>query len=178
MPMWDEQIVTPSHPFDPKEFRNALSCFPTGVCLITTRRPDGKREGLTANSFSSVSLNPPMVLWSLVRRSLSAAAFRDAEFFAINVMAADQEALSTHFSRKAEDKFAVFESSFVEGLGGIPVLEGAVARFECRNQFQNYGGDHIVFIGTVERYACWAREPLLFHRGRYAAIDRKDAEPA
>ena len=168
--MWDEPIVGQVAEIDSRAFRNALGSFPTGVCIITTRRADGKREGLTASSFSSVSLNPPMVLWSLVRKSLSASAFRDAEFFAINVLAGDQQDLCAHFAKPAEDKFAQHEDRFSAGLGGIPVLKDAVATFECRNQFQNYGGDHIVFIGTVERYQHSDRRPLVFHRGQVFAF--------
>lgn len=168
--MWDDPTRVPAPPADPRELRNALGAFATGVCIITTRRADGKREGLTCNSFASVSLNPPMVLWSLARTAVSAPAFRDAEFFAVNVLAADQRELSTHFARSAEDKFAAYGETFTVGLGGVPLLEGACARFECRNQFQNYGGDHIVFIGIVERFAAFERAPLLFHRGKYGGL--------
>lgn len=171
MPMWDTPIVTRVAAPDSKDFRTALGCFPTGVCVITTRRPNGKPEGLCANSFSSVSLNPPMVLWSLIRHSPSASAFREAEYFAINVLAADQKEISAHFARKQEDKFAAYRDQFYDGLGGAPLLHGAVASFECRNQFQNYGGDHIVFLGIVESYAYHPeRAPLVFHGGKYAGI--------
>ena len=169
--MWDEPTRTPATPWDNREFRNALGSFATGVCIITMRRADGRREGLTCNSFASVSLNPPMVLWSLARTAVSAPAFRDAKFFAVNVLAADQRELSTHFARPAEDKFAAFADAFAEtGLGGTPLLAGACARFECRNQFQNYGGDHIVFIGIVERFTAFERAPLVFHRGSYGEL--------
>ncbi len=171
--MFDETIDLEAlrrKPLDPREFRSALGCFATGVCIMTTRRPDGKREGLTCNSFSSVSLTPPMVLWSLSRKANSVAAFVDAEFFAVNVLAAEQQEISTHFARSAEDKFTVIEHLLTDGLGSVPLIEGCVARFECRNQFQNYGGDHIVFIGTVERFAYWDRPPLIFHRGRYGNL--------
>lgn len=170
MPMWEEQCVTVGPPLDVREFRNALSAFPTGVCVITTRRPDGKREGLTASSFNTVSLAPPMVLWSLTRSSPSADAFRNCEYFAINVLAETHQALSSHFARRCEDKFQGFADHFTEGLGGVPVLRDAVASFECRNSFQNYGGDHIVFIGGVQRYQTSDRPPLVFHRGRYAQL--------
>ena len=171
--MFDETIDLEAFrkkPLDPREFRTALGCFASGVCIMTTRRADGKREGLTCNSFSSVSLTPPMVLWSLARTALSAQSFVDAEFFAVNVLSLEQQEISAHFARSAEDKFAVIEPLLVDGLGGVPLIEGCSARFECRNQFQNYGGDHIVFIGTVERFAYWDRAPLLFHRGRYGSL--------
>ena len=173
-PLFDESIdldALKKKPFDAREFRTALGCYATGVCVITTLRSDGKREGLTCNSFSSVSLAPPMVLWSLARRAKSAPAFLDAEFFAVNVLSATQQEISAHFARSASDKFTIIEHLLVEGLGGIPLIEGCSARFECRNQFQNYGGDHVVFIGTVERFGYWDRPPLLFHRGRYGVLE-------
>jgi len=157
--------------FDTRTFRNALGCFATGVCVVTTRRPDGKREGLTVNSFSSVSLKPPLILWSLSRHAKCAPAFRDAKYFAVNVLAADQRELSVRFARSEDDKYAGIEDLVSEGIGRVPLLKGVVARFECRNQFQNYGGDHVVLIGLVERFEHWSRPPLLYYRGRYHALD-------
>lgn len=152
---------------DDRELRNALGGFATGVCVVTTRRPDGKREGLTVNSFSSVSLSPPLVLWNLSMRAPSASAFRDAEYFAINVLAADQQDISQRFSKPAPDKFAGIEDRIREGIGGVPLIEGVVARFECRKHHESDSGDHIVLFGHVERFEYWERAPLLFHRGRY-----------
>ena len=166
--MWEEVHAPERTRHDARDFRSALGCFPTGVCLITTLAPDGRRIGLTANSFSSVSLDPPMVLWSLSRNASSAPVFRDAEYFAINVLAADDAALSTHFARSAADKFAPYHERFSPGLGGVPVLQGAAASFECHSRHRYYGGDHIIVIGVVERYAHGDRAPLVFHRGKYA----------
>ena len=165
--MWEELLTRPQPKHDARDFRSALGCFPTGVCLITTVAPDGGRVGLTANSFSSVSLEPPMVLWSLSRNASSAPVFRDAEYFAINVLAADDAELSRHFARSGADKFAAFAERFAPGLGGVPVLEGAGASFECHSRHRYYGGDHIIVIGVVERYAHSGRPPLVFHRGTY-----------
>jgi len=165
--MWEEAVAQPRTSHDPRDFRSALGCFPTGVCLVTTLGPDAKPEGLTINSFSSVSLDPPMVLWSLARTAASAAVFRDAEFFAVNVLAKDDAALSTHFSRSAENKFSAFTDRFSAGLGGSPILQGAVATFECHARHRYYGGDHIIVIGNVERYT-WSEAPsLVFGRGKY-----------
>lgn len=162
--MWEEVVAREAAQHDAKDFRKALGCFPTGVCLIATLAPDGRRAGLTANSFSSVSLDPPMVLWSLSRSASSADVFRDAEYFVINVLAAGDEELSSHFARPGADKFARYTDRFVGG-----VLQGAVATFECHSRHRYYGGDHIIVIGVVERYAYDAtRQPLVFHRGRYA----------
>jgi flavin reductase (DIM6/NTAB) family NADH-FMN oxidoreductase RutF len=167
--MWEEVVAREKAQHDARDFRSALGCFPTGVCLITTLAPDGQRVGLTANSFSSVSLNPPMVLWSLSRTAASAPVFRDAEYFAINVLAAEDQLLSGHFAKSGIDKFTAFAERFADGLGGVPILKGSVATFECHSRHRYYGGDHVIVIGVVERYAHRAdRAPLLFHRGRYA----------
>lgn len=168
--MWEEVDVREATRHDARDFRTALGCFPTGVCLITTLGPDGARVGMTANSFSSVSLDPPMVLWSLARTASSAPIFRDAEYFAINVLAEGDEKISSHFARSGADKFALFGGRFEEGIAGVPLLQGAAATFECHSRHRHYGGDHIIVIGVVERYAYdTSRAPLVFHRGRYAA---------
>ena len=166
--MWEEVVAREKAQHDARDFRSALGCFPTGVCLVTALAPDGSRVGLTANSFSSVSLDPPMVLWSLARSATSAPVFRDAEYFAINVLGAADQALSSHFAKSGPDKFAAFAERFTPGLGGVPVLEGAVASFECHSRHRYYGGDHIIVIGVVERYQHSDLPPLVFHRGRYA----------
>ena len=168
--MWEEVVAPERAQHDARDFRTALGTFPTGVCLITTTAPDGRRVGLTVNSFSSVSLDPPMVLWSLARSAHCAAVFRDAEYFAINVLAATDAVLSSHFAKPGADKFAAFAERFSAGLGGVPLLEGAVATFECHSRYRKYGGDHIILIGVVERYSHSDRAPLLFHRGRYAKV--------
>jgi 3-hydroxy-9,10-secoandrosta-1,3,5(10)-triene-9,17-dione monooxygenase reductase component len=166
--MWEEVVAREKAQHDARDFRKALGCFPTGVCLVTTLAPDGKRVGLTANSFSSVSLEPPMVLWSLARTASSAPVFRDAEHFTINVLAAGDHELSSHFAKSGEDKFAKYPQRFIAGLAGVPLLQGAAATFECHSRHRYYGGDHIIVIGVVERYAHSDLKPLLFHRGAYA----------
>src|SRR4051794_27539034 len=104
--MWEEVAAPERAQHDARDFRTALGTFPTGVCLVTTLAADGERVGLTANSFSSVSLDPPMVLWSLARTAASAPVFRDAEYFAINVLAAGDAEVSSHFAKSGDDKFA------------------------------------------------------------------------
>src|SRR5258705_13399510 len=116
--MWEELLTRPRPEHDARDFRAALGAFPTGVCLVTTLAPDGQRAGLTVNSFSSVSLEPPMVLWSLARTANCAPVFRDAEYFAINVLAAEDAPLSTHFARPGTDKFQDYRERFEPGLGG------------------------------------------------------------
>jgi 3-hydroxy-9,10-secoandrosta-1,3,5(10)-triene-9,17-dione monooxygenase reductase component len=168
--MWEEVSAPPRAQHDAGDFRSALGCFPTGVCVVTALARDGSRAGLTINSFSSVSLDPPMVLWSLSRQASSAPAFRDAEYFAINLLASEDQPLSSHFARSGADKFAAFADRFTVGLGGVPVLKGALATFECHSRHRYYGGDHIILIGVVERYVHGDSPPLLFHRGRYASV--------
>ena len=166
--MWEEVEARERTRHDARDFRSALGCFPTGVCLVTTLAPGGTPHGMTINSFSSVSLEPPMVLWSLSRNATSAPVFRDAEYFAINVLATEDAALSGHFAKAGANKFAAHAGRFSAGMGGAPVLAGALATFECHSRHRYYGGDHIVLIGVVERYAHADGAPLLFHRGRYA----------
>lgn len=162
--------------FDPGEFRKALGSFATGVTIITTRAGDGSPLGLTVNSFNSVSLNPPLVLWSLAETSLSLPAFRDASHFAVHVLATDQEDLSGRFARRGQDKFAGLEVD--TGAGGVPLLRGCSARFECRTQFQYQGGDHTIFVGEVVAFARSETAPLVFHGGKYAHATRRDAPEA
>lgn len=163
--MWEEVVAPEKAKHDARDFRTALGCFPTGVCLITALAPDGRRVGLTANSFSSVSLDPPMILWSLARTATAAPVFRDAERFVINVLAAGDEELASHFARPGEDKFARYPGRFAGEL-----LQGAAATFECHSRHRYYGGDHIIIIGVVERYAHNRGAPLVFNRGRYASL--------
>ena len=161
--MWEEAVAPRRVSHDPRDFRSALDYFPTNVYLVTTLGAGGKAEGMTINSFSSVSLDPPMILWSLARTATSAPVFRDAEYFVVNVLAAGDEELSSHFARSGEDKFAKYSHRFAGG-----VLHGAAATFECHSRHRYYGGDHIILIGNVERYSWSDAAPLVFHRGRYA----------
>jgi 3-hydroxy-9,10-secoandrosta-1,3,5(10)-triene-9,17-dione monooxygenase reductase component len=158
--------------FDAAGFRRALGSFATGVTIITTRSADGQPLGLTANSFNSVSLNPPLVLWSLANSSRSLDAFRKAEYWAVHILATHQEALSGRFARTGEDKFAGLAVD--QGIGGIPLLHDCTARFQCRTAFQYEGGDHIIFVGEVLDFDWTETAPLVFHGGRYAHATRRD----
>jgi flavin reductase (DIM6/NTAB) family NADH-FMN oxidoreductase RutF len=154
--------------FSAQEFRQALGMFATGVTIVTAREPDGSLVGLTANSFNSVSLTPPLVLWSLSQKAGSMAAFSRGAHYAINILAADQQALALQFATKDIDRYAGVQ--FVAGAHGAPLLEGAVAHFECFNRSQYEEGDHVIFVGEVER--CSHRSgasPLLFHGGKFYA---------
>jgi 3-hydroxy-9,10-secoandrosta-1,3,5(10)-triene-9,17-dione monooxygenase reductase component len=151
--------------FDEREFRNALGTFATGVTVVTTRGEDGHAYGMTVNSFAAVSLAPPLVLWSLAHGSPSAAAFRSTVCFGISVLALEQLSLSRRFSRPGTDKFAGVPID--DGLGGVPLIRGAVATFECRSEYRYYGGDHEIIVGRVERYGYQQRDSLIFCGGRY-----------
>jgi 3-hydroxy-9,10-secoandrosta-1,3,5(10)-triene-9,17-dione monooxygenase reductase component len=156
---------------DPKHFRNALGAFATGVTVVTTRDAHGNDVGMTANSFNSVSLNPPMVLWSLAKSSSNIQAFADARSFAVHVLARDQEAVSTRFATKGTDRFAGL--ALERGDDGIPLLPDCTARFECRTAFQHEGGDHVIFVGEVAHFTHSERPPLVFHGGRYAGVIKR-----
>ena len=158
--------------FDAAEFRMALGSFATGVTIITTRAADGTPMGLTANSFNSVSLSPPLVLWSLANTSMSLAAFRAAPYWAVHVLATDQEELSARFARRGESKFAGLDIE--SGVGEVPLLKGCSARFQCRTAFQYEGGDHVIFLGEVLAFDRNEAAPLVFHGGRYAHATRRD----
>ncbi len=156
--------------FDPGEFREALGSFTTGVTVVTTRGTDDNDVGLTANSFNSVSLDPPMVLWSLGKSAFSTPHFRQAGYFAVHILSEDQEALSGQFAKRGVDKFAGVEIE--RGPDDIPLLKHCAARFICESAHQYEGGDHIIFVGQVVDFAHWERAPLLFHGGRYGQLQK------
>jgi flavin reductase (DIM6/NTAB) family NADH-FMN oxidoreductase RutF len=151
---------------DSRELRNVLGCFGTGVTVVTTLDKNGQKVGLTANSFSSVSLDPPIVLWSLSKQSKSLNAFMDASRFVINVLSMEQLPLSKQFSKPLDDRFIGVSSS--EGLGSLPVLNDCAANIECRAVSSQEVGDHILFLGQIERYNYLEKETLLFCNGAYA----------
>jgi len=161
--------------FDSDRFRQALGTFTTGVTIVTTVDAAGSDVGVTANSFNSVSLAPPMVLWSLARTSTSLAAFLAARYFAVHVLASDQQALATRFSTRGADRFAGLNPA--RGADGIALLDRCAARFECRTAFQYEGGDHVIFVGEVLNFEHCEREPLVFKRGRFALAVGKMPAP-
>ncbi|PZG55339.1 flavin reductase [Spongiactinospora gelatinilytica] len=151
-----------------RSLRAALGQFATGVAVVTTVTPDGERAGVTVNSFSSVSLDPPLVLWCLSDRAPSAPVFLRAGRFAVNVLAAGQDELSTRFATPAPDKFAGVD--LLTTPTGLPVLAGTLATFTCRTSHVYAGGDHHIFLGAVEHHERSAGEPLIFHSGRYRTV--------
>ena len=161
-----DDASTAAQVFDQRDFRRALGRFATGITVVTTTGDDGKPEGLTANSFSALSLDPPLVLWCLGKGATSLPIFRKCTHFAVNVLAADQRHLSHRFATPSADKFADIEWS--QGIGGVPLLAGSLAQFECRNLCHHDGGDHLIFVGEVAGYRHSEGDPLLFNASKYA----------
>lgn len=154
--------------FDRRTLRDAFGSFATGVTIVTTAGPNGVDIGLTANSFSSVSLEPPMVLWSLARTSSNIDAFRNSGHFAVHILSADQETLSARFASKVLDRFEGL--ALDRGPDAIPMLQDCMASFACKLAYQYEGGDHVIFVGEIVDFSHSARKPLVFHGGRYGML--------
>lgn len=154
---------------DERALRDALGCFATGVTVVTTMTELGPL-GMTVNSFASVSLDPPLVLWSPARKSSRFAAFEAASHFAIHVLAEDQQPIANRFAREGLN----FEGlTYHPGVGDAPLFDGAAARFECTHAARYDGGDHLIVVGEVLALTCSEAAPLLYHRGAYSAIRRE-----
>ena len=153
---------------DQREFRDSLGAFATGITVVTAKDAKGRPVGATANSFSSVSLDPPLVLWSIAKSANSFDAFNRAEHFAIHILHSEQEDVSRRFAAKDTDKFADLEWS--ENAGGAPLLADYDVRFECTTEHLYDGGDHVIIVGRVHEMDNANREPLGFHKGKYAKI--------
>ncbi len=155
---------------DAQRFRKALGAFPTGICLVTTVGEDGKREGMTINSFASVSLEPPLILWSIRDDARSADVFLQSRSFVLSVLAADQAALAMHFARPAPDKFQNFEDDFEPGLADCPRLKHSLATYECSIYSRHQEGDHTILLGRVQAFTVSDGEPLMFHAGKMGSM--------
>jgi len=153
---------------DPRAFRRALGNFATGVTIVTAQNQHGTKVGVTASSFNSLSIDPPLILWSSLKEARSCAIFESASHFAVNVLASDQLDMSNHFTRQQEDKFAEIE--WEEGIGGAPVFPNCAARFQCETYSKIDGGDHWIFIGKVIAFDDFGRSPLCFHQGSYSMV--------
>lgn len=163
------ELASDNSAIDPRDFRNALGTFGTGVTIVTAMSGDGTPYGVTCNSFASVSLNPPLVLWSLGMFSQGLTIFQNASHFTVNVLDVSQQALALQFAKSSGEKFKGVE--WMPGLGNAPVLAGCVANFQCRAANRYYGGDHVIFLGAVEAYAYNKQEPLLFARGGFGRFN-------
>jgi flavin reductase (DIM6/NTAB) family NADH-FMN oxidoreductase RutF len=166
MSLFEYRLMAQPPNFSQSDFRSALGMFATGVTIVTARSPSGEFVGLTANSFNSVSLSPPLVLWSLSKAASSMEAFSTGSHYAINILGADQQALASRFATRGVDRFA--DVAFEQGIAGAPLLAGAVATFECFNRSRYDEGDHVIFVGEVERCSHRAgASPLLYHGGKF-----------
>jgi 3-hydroxy-9,10-secoandrosta-1,3,5(10)-triene-9,17-dione monooxygenase reductase component len=158
-------VSAPEPAFDTRQLRNALGRFTTGVTIVSCLDEEGRSVGLTANSFSALSLEPPLVLWSLRENSPSLPAFMAARRFAVNVLAEAQVEMSRRFASRRDDKFD--EGLWALGEHGAPVLAGCAAVFECEQASQQVAGDHRLFIGRVLACAEAPLAPLVFQAGHY-----------
>ncbi len=155
--------------FDARAFRQALGTFATGVAVITARAAEGAVVGMTMSSFNSVSLDPPLVLFSVARSAHSLPAMLAARAYGVNVLDREQEHLSNRFSKALADKWADVDHTL--GHGEAPLLTGALAHFECEPYAHHDGGDHVIFLARVLRFAhAQAGTPLIFYRGRYHGL--------
>ena len=162
--------------FDQREYRHALGTFTTGVTIITAcaHNADGaeKLVGMTANSFNSVSLDPPLVLWSMSKSSSSAPVFEAAEYWAVHILSHDQDGLANRFAKRGVDKFAGLTTE--RGLGGAPLLPACTTRMQCKTAYRYDGGDHIIMVGEVMHFDHSDIPPLVYQRGNYAIATRKE----
>jgi 3-hydroxy-9,10-secoandrosta-1,3,5(10)-triene-9,17-dione monooxygenase reductase component len=166
--MADDSNVKPPQAVNPVPFRQALGQFPTGVTVVTAMAGDHP-VGMTANSFSSVSLDPPLVLWSVAKSSPSHDPFVEAEAFAIHFLGADHGELAMRFGRRGSDKFA--DIVHTPGVTGAPLIDGLAPIFECKTWARYPGGDHTILVGEVVRFVERNHDPLVFHSGQLRRID-------
>ncbi len=158
---------------DPRAFRQALGQFATGVAVITAEGADGGAIGMTMSSFNSVSVEPPLVLFSIDRKAFSLEAMTEAKGYAVNILGRDQEQLSNKFARALGDKWSAVEHTL--GHMAAPLIAGALAHFECVPYAQYDGGDHVIFVGRVVRFSAFpVSEPLIFFRGAYRSLQSND----
>ncbi|MGI0072118.1 MAG: flavin reductase family protein [Thermoplasmata archaeon] len=164
-----EVLVSEYSRIDPRRYRTALGRFPTGVTIITAKSDHGEYAGVTCNSFNSLSLDPPLVLWSLDRAARSRPTFERAEMFGVNVLSVEQRELAVRFATPSPNKFEGV--AFREGLEEIPVFPGSAAVLKCRRRSVAPEGDHLLFVGEVVYYS-WdpERRPLLYADGHYGAV--------
>jgi flavin reductase (DIM6/NTAB) family NADH-FMN oxidoreductase RutF len=146
-----------------KRLRDAFGCFPSGVTVVTLRDGEGRPTGITVNSFSSLSLDPPLLMFSVGCQQVSCRWFEAQDCFTVNVLAAGQESLAWQFARPMKDKFEGVD--WREGANGTPVLEGAIAGFECRKWSMMDGGDHKIVVGEITDFSSAEGDALVFFRG-------------
>ncbi len=171
-----DQVEWGQTEFESRMLRNLLGSYPTGVAIVATRTPDGRDVGLTINSFASLSLDPPMVLWSLVNHSPNLAVFRDCQHFTISILAKDHQELALRFANPRVDN--KFEDAPIHLTAeGVPAIKGAIATLVCINEQQSHLGDHLLMIGRVKRIGSEIGKPLVFHSGTFTALHETDYKP-
>ena len=153
--------------FSERELRDAMGSFATGVTIVTTMTDRGPL-GMTVNSFTSVSLDPPLVLWSPARKSARFPAFEAASHFAVHILSQDQRKLADTFSKYGFEAFDELE--YTPGIGDVPLLSGCTARFECSHAAGHDGGDHLIVVGEVLRISACDKPALLFYRGEFTGL--------
>jgi flavin reductase (DIM6/NTAB) family NADH-FMN oxidoreductase RutF len=158
-------MITQPLSFDSRQFRDALGRFVTGVTVVTTRDAHGKPHGVTVNSFTSVSVDPPLVLWCQALKAASYPVYNGSAYFAVNILAEHQIDVSSRFATSGADKFA--DMIHDSGMGQVPILPEVVAHLECRKVASYIAGDHVIFVGQVERLATSEGNPLVFSGGQY-----------
>lgn len=157
-------------PIDPSAFRATMGRFASGITVITARDADGADVGMTVSAFSSLSLDPPLVLVCIDRAASVGPTLETAESFGVNVLSQDQEAISRRFAERDVDRFQGV--AYTRGHSGVPLLDGALAQLECRVTERHPGGDHTILIGAVESAEVREGNPLLYYRGGYRRLDR------
>ena len=155
-------------PIEKDEFRNALGRFASGVTVVTTESKQGEPKGLTVSAFSSLSLDPPLVLICIERNSSLHQFLKEGSYFAVNILSEDQELVSRRFASKDADRFDGI--GYKKGATGCPLLEGAIAHVECLVRESNSAGDHTIFIGEVEAAETTEGKPLAYFRGGYSRL--------
>jgi flavin reductase (DIM6/NTAB) family NADH-FMN oxidoreductase RutF len=164
--------------FDALEFRRALGQFATGVAVITAQNRRGEAVGMTMSSFNSVSLDPPLILFSVDRKAYSLPEMLEAKGYAVNVLSRGQEHLANQFAQALSDKWTAVEHSL--GHNEAPLISGALAHFECEPYAHYDGGDHVIFVGRVVRFSASANatdQPLIFWRGKYHGLEEGESDP-
>lgn len=151
------------------EFRAALSRFPSGVTVVTTRDASGRTHGITVSAFCSVSLEPPLILVCIDKDTGSHYALRESGYFVVNILAEEQEHLSNHFASQLSDKFDGI--AYRHGIADIPVLEDTLAVLECRLAHAHEGGDHTIFVGEIEKSSVKDDFPLVYWHGNYRKLE-------
>lgn len=158
-------VMTPVIQLEPRSLRQLLGQYATGITVVTALDVNQRKIGMTANSFTSVSLDPPLILWNIAKSATHFEDFKQAEYFAINILNEDQYLESKHFSKSADDKFEGLDD--VDEYMGIPILNKSLTTFVCRQYELHEAGDHYIIVGQIEACRNQMGNPLVLHNGQY-----------